>query len=77
MLLRSAFSHFYDFEGERILSVLPDEVTEQYDEEVVIGTDEAAEQTKELNRPWVTTMASNVISMRWSVILSTALLGSI
>ena len=77
MLLRSALSHFYNLEGERVLPVLPDEVAEEYDEEVIIGTDETAEQTNELNGPWVTTMSSSVISMRWSVILSTALLGSI
>jgi hypothetical protein len=70
-------TYVYDFEGEGVFSVLPHEVTEKDDEEVVIRAYEAAEKANELHGLGFTTMASMVISMRWSVILSTALFGSI
>jgi hypothetical protein len=56
---------------------LPYEVTKEDDEKVVIGSNEAAEEANELNVGGGTMMASMTISMRWSVILSTALLVSI
>lgn len=61
----------YYLQCEHIFSVLPYEITEEDNEEVVVCSDEAAEEAYELSRKLGTTMANMVISSRWSVIAST------
>lgn len=39
----------YDFESEVVFAVLPDEVGEEDDDEVVVGADETAEKTDVLD----------------------------
>lgn len=38
----------YYFECECVFAILPEEVAEEYDDEVVVGPDEAAEKANEL-----------------------------
>lgn len=54
----------YYFQCEHIFSVLPYEITEEDNEEVVVCSDEAAEEAYELSRKLGTTMANMVISSR-------------
>ena len=56
----------YNFESKGVLAILPHEVTEQYNDEVVISADEAAEKADKLDKVKSTTMASITISIRWS-----------
>lgn len=52
----------YDFECECVFAVLPEEVAEEDDDEIVVGPDEAAEEAYELGGADCTTMASMVMS---------------
>ena len=44
---------------------MPDEVAEEDNDEIVVGSDEAAEETDVLGREGGTTIANMTISMRW------------
>ena len=55
----------YNFEGERIFSVLPDEVAEEDNDEVVVSSDEATEHSDVLGDEMSTRMASMTISILW------------
>ena len=56
----------YDAQSEGVLAVLPHEVAEEDDDEVVVRADEAAEEADELGGSRFTIMESISISMRWS-----------
>lgn len=53
----------YYLKGEGIFAVLPDEVTEKDDEEVIVRADEAAEEANELNGGRATMMESMSMSI--------------
>lgn len=53
----------YDLESQCVFAVLPDEVTEKDDEEVVIRADEATEEADELNGGRGTMMESMSMSI--------------
>lgn len=53
----------YQFEGEKVFSLLPDEVTEEHKYEVVIGPDKAAEEADKLSKRSRTMMARQSISI--------------
>ena len=54
----------YYLEGEGVFAVLPHEVTEEDDEEVVVGADEATEEADELSEGRGTMMESMSMSIR-------------
>ena len=56
----------YDAQSEGVLAVLPHEVAEEDDDEVVVRADEAAEEADELVWANCTRMESISMSMRWS-----------
>ena len=64
MLLKSVWGKRYYLQSECIFSVLPDEIAEEDDEEVVVCSDEAAEKANELSSHLCTTIANMVMSSR-------------
>ena len=56
----------YNFECESVRSVLEDEVAEEDDDEVIVGANEATEETDKLDSAEGTTMASMTISSLWT-----------
>jgi hypothetical protein len=63
---------YYETKRDDILVGLPDKVTEEGDDEVVVSSDEAAEKAKILSKQELTRMARHTISMRWLRVESTS-----